>query len=599
MLNETGLRMFNANPAEDGDVGALNLASLNSRECVEQGPGGAQRTCTWTRKIRSVASIAKTFNTSFSGSAGMAVTVTPATFTINPGEEKTLTIQADLSAAPLEVWSQGEITFTNTAVVPTYSETSPAAPAVPIPDNGYAGGFGGGTQACVAVDTTGDLPVGQLVHGLTVQVAMAHTWLGDLTLKLRSPDGTTLGLMSLAGFAETLDDGTQEDSLESSNLLATFPITFSDSAGTSAEAMGGTLTSAQVVCRDGGTPCSYSPAPGAVAQPPSSLAGFNGGSAIGVWTLCAGDSVGFDTGSLTSLRVDIATAPIETLHMPVAAFGVEPEPDITVAPTSVSASGDVGGPVVTETFEIGNAGFDDLDWNEVPAVGSAPVWEQVEDDLNGIISSNFPGDGGGAFSANDFELEEETTLARIFTPGFDNTAQLGAQPSITWQIYPDAAGEPAGDPETNPGAALWSYTANIGDPEVSIGNDDITLNLVTAAEDVTLPAGTYWLTVFPTYTTPTGQWNWSQGVPAGAVTPLISPVIFGLPDWTPINGPPINTAWTDTAFTLSAAQSCGAPWVSIDPTNGTVAPDGSQEVEVSFDPTGLTEGLHEAIVLHR
>jgi len=43
---------------------------------------------------------------------------------------------------------------------------------------------------------------------ISVDVTINHTWIGDLVLKLVSPDGDTLTLMSRAGYAETVDDGT-------------------------------------------------------------------------------------------------------------------------------------------------------------------------------------------------------------------------------------------------------------------------------------------------------------------------------------------------------------------------------------------------------
>jgi hypothetical protein len=47
---------------------------------------------------------------------------------------------------------------------------------------------------------------------------------------------------------------------------------------------------------------------------------------------------------------------------------------------------------------------------------------------------------------------------------------------------------------------------------------------------------------------------------------------------------------TGSAELTACEVTDGAPWVTIDPTSGTVAPDGSQVVSVTFDSTGLADG---------
>lgn len=597
VMDETPLRMFQADPASGGDPSSLNVASLQNNACVG--------TCTWTRKVRSVASTPVTYTASFSSTSGVTATVTPGVFTISPGQTLTLTIEADVTAATFNQFNFGDVVLTPSVVgsgVPYVETVTPGAP-IPLPGPpDYAGGFNNPTMACINVDTTGD--VSGLVSSVEIDVAMTHSWIGDTVLKLGSPSGSVLGVMSRPGLAEVNDDGSGCCGA-SSNLLAAFPITFRDGAPTSAEAMGsGALGSNGVVCRDLGTPCEYSPAPGSVAQPPSNFAGFRGQNAEGVWTFCAGDAdSAFDPGSLASvtLRVEPGSLPAPPVHLPMAVFAIEPAPEITLTPSSVSANGVQGGPVVTANVAIGNDGFIDLTWNQSPIAGTVTVWQQAEDATGGIVSDFFNGNSSGAYSASDFTLGAATTLTEIFTPGFDNTASLGAQPSVTWAIYPDAAGVPAGDPQSNPGPALWQYSANIGSPQLDITGDNLTLDLLAAGQNVALPAGTYWLTVFPTYTNALAagnRWNWSQGVPAGAQTHLIDPGnLFGAgaTAWTSLSA--LGIAWTDTAFRLTGSVgSCGAPWLSMAPTSGTVAPSASQTVVVSMDPASLAPGTHNAVL---
>ena len=71
----------------------------------------------------------------------------------------------------------------------------------------------------------------------------------------------------------------------------------------------------------------------------------------------------------------------------------------------------------------------------------------------------------------------------------------GAAVDLTWSIYPDAAGLPAGHPATNPGAAVWSYTAAPNAAGVSTAGGFLSLNLAAAGQNLVLPPGTYWLVV--------------------------------------------------------------------------------------------------------
>jgi subtilisin-like proprotein convertase family protein len=166
-----------------------------------------------------------------------------------------------------------------------------------IADNTY-----NGTLASMA-STSVNVPASGTITRVGVRIGVSHTWAGDLTLKLRSPVGTIVTLMSRPGVLETADDG--NDALgvgDSSNLLNTFPITFDDLAASSAETMGNTLTNGGVVCQDDAR-CSYAPNPGAAT--PGNLSSFNAQNSQGIWTLYAGDSVAGDTGSITSVTMII------------------------------------------------------------------------------------------------------------------------------------------------------------------------------------------------------------------------------------------------------------------------------------------------------
>ncbi len=169
-----------------------------------------------------------------------------------------------------------------------------------ITDGGYDGTQA--SMACTVIDASA-IPSGDTLNSATATVQLTHTWLGDLTAKLISPDGSVLTLFSRPGMAEPADDGTGCCG-DSSDLAAASPLTFDDLATNDAELMGGTLTSAQVVCLDDGF-CNYFTNPGAAATPPATFADLAGETASGNWTLCVGDAGGGDTGQISGWSITL------------------------------------------------------------------------------------------------------------------------------------------------------------------------------------------------------------------------------------------------------------------------------------------------------
>jgi len=298
------------------------------------------------------------------------------------------------------------------------------------------------------------------------------------------------------------------------------------------------------------------------------------------------------------------------LHMTVAIRGTGPgsPPRIAVDPASITATGNAGFPhAVTRPLNILNNGGFDLDWSittgTADTTGDVTVlWDQPQDGSSAILSSFSVAQNGGVYTAGAFRLVADATLTSIFTPGFDSGNLLGDSPGITWQIYRSVNDEPEGNPQTNPGVAVWSYTAGPSDPGVSFtGSGVLTLNLVAAAEDLALDEGSYWLTVFPTYTgnitTSTDpRWSWFQAQPVGVGSKLIAPT-FGDTNWTLTGTGGLGTAIQDVAFTLSGIQGsieCGAPWLSASPDSGIVSSGGTGATTLSLNAAALTEGVYAA-----
>jgi subtilisin-like proprotein convertase family protein len=161
-----------------------------------------------------------------------------------------------------------------------------------IVDDGYDGSLTEPTSvACGEVDvaSTGF----DKVDKVTLEVGIEHTFVSDLTMKLQSPAGTTLILVSRPTVLETADDGTDDltDGHSEADLSKDVPIGFDDDSciGCGAENMGFTLDSDQVVCKDAGA-CTYYPEPNQHQEFGAGLSDFIGESAVGTWKFCVGDS---------------------------------------------------------------------------------------------------------------------------------------------------------------------------------------------------------------------------------------------------------------------------------------------------------------------
>ncbi len=172
---------------------------------------------------------------------------------------------------------------------------TPDGTCTAIPDDAYDGSLA--SMACLTVPG-----VDLLVTDVNVDLSLNHTWIGDLTIKVVSPQGTVVTLQSRADFAEPADDGTGCCG-DSSDLIETSPFTFDDDATDSAEAMGTTIGGTEFACQDDAI-CDYFPFPD--TGPGVNLADFNDERGNGDWLVCVGDSATGDTGDvcLAALTLD-------------------------------------------------------------------------------------------------------------------------------------------------------------------------------------------------------------------------------------------------------------------------------------------------------
>jgi subtilisin family serine protease/subtilisin-like proprotein convertase family protein len=627
VFDETGANYAAANPAIGGDPKTLNQPSMADYQCAGE--------CTWTRTVKSVLDAPATYNASATAPVGMSVTITPSSFTIDPGEELELTITADVTGLPVGAYAFAQVNLE------TGTSSFTSTPNVAIPDNAYDGSMG--SMACDAIDAS-SIPAGEAVTDVTVELAASHTWIGDLVVKLFSPDGGILGLLSRPGYAEPADDGTGCCG-DSSNLSIAFPLLYTDASSDDAETMGDTIDTSQNVCEADGR-CDYFPNPDSVVGH-SSFAGFAGETAAGDWTLCMGDSVGGDTGTFAewTLTIDYGDAPvvgIASQQLPVVVIPREvlEEPVITVDPASLMSSQGTN-QVVTETLTVGNAGGADLLWEVVEdaplatgtVLGAAtPIQTSgttvTIGDLNLAFSAgaeagltvipSFPAspfdlvtithsvsqaivagnsvacssDGGVTTTENQFlrtfTLEDFGILGEFDVTevqfGIENLS--GSAQTLAINLY------------TLDGAFIYANMTLIGTADVAL--DPQSLTIATVLVTGTVPAGSTLVVEIaaPNMTGVSGFWIGSNT--AGETAPsYIASTPCGLPNplaFGAIGFPNVHVVMNVTGD--AAPVSCDAPggvsWVDVDPLAGTVIPGGMQDVSVTFDSTGLAMGEYTA-----
>lgn len=166
------------------------------------------------------------------------------------------------SSRPL-VLEEGQALRHDVQIYPVATADYVRAVPVAIPDNNATG-----------ITSVINVPLHADVSAVTVDISVTHTWRGDLTVSLTSPNGTVVRLHNRTGSS-------------ADNINGTY---------------GTTLT----------------------VDGPGALADFAGGPAFGNWTLFVSDTASTDTGTLNSwgLHLTYALAPSATPGTPAPAFGL-------------------------------------------------------------------------------------------------------------------------------------------------------------------------------------------------------------------------------------------------------------------------------------
>lgn len=168
-----------------------------------------------------------------------------------------------------------------------------------IPDDGYDGTIESMGCAELDIDDPRD------VETVSMQIAMAHTFVGDLVIKVVPPDGPIVTALMRPGVPEPFDgDIPPSGNGSGTDLDPSGPILFgSADSDVSAEDMGATLPGAGRVCLDDGI-CFFRANAG-VNAPAGDITALTGVAGAGTWRVCFGDATLGDTGSVDRVTLSL------------------------------------------------------------------------------------------------------------------------------------------------------------------------------------------------------------------------------------------------------------------------------------------------------
>lgn len=285
------------------------------------------------------------------------------------------------------------------------------------------------------------------------------------------------------------------------------------------------------------------------------------------------------------------------LHLPIALNPAGPA--ITVNPGSLSGSSDT---TVSNDLTISNIGNPTLNWT-VQSSGTAQVTPlNTATSTNGQLGGLYNGTMEGDYWSQNFDLSGATHITTMRALGFvlpSGSLTTTNTPQVTFSIYADNSGVPAGAPEGFGAAPIWTYSNTIGSSNgITTTSGTLQLNLNAApVPALDLPSGRYWMTVYPTIngdgsgsSTANPLWAWRTSPDAQIGNP---PVVYE-PYYDPGTFFTVPGLTAMTAF-VQGTINCTLPsWASLTTSSGSLGFAGSQTIPVVFDATGLSAGTYTA-----
>ncbi|MGQ0801774.1 MAG: S8 family serine peptidase [Pseudomarimonas sp.] len=298
------------------------------------------------------------------------------------------------------------------------------------------------------------------------------------------------------------------------------------------------------------------------------------------------------------------------LHLPMVVF--PGGPTIAVSPTSISASSSSS---VSNNLTISNTGNPTLSWQVQPTGTATIVPFNTTSTTNGQLGGTYlngPQCTGATCNfhwSQNFDLTGSMRITTLRANGFTlpGTTALSAAntPSITFSVYADNAGEPAGAPPgvgapSGLGAApIWTFTGAINAANgITTTGGALSLDLLAAnvaGTPLNLSPGRYWMTVTPTTTSTAAQtaanplWAWfvSGDTQVGNLPRLFAPHV------NPAALQPAPTTFSMFSGFVQGTVNCELPtWVQLTTTSGTLGFAGSQTIPVQFNAGSLALGTY-------
>ncbi|MEN8720123.1 MAG: S8 family serine peptidase [Oceanococcaceae bacterium] len=163
LLDENEANYTAADPTAGGDPTALNRPSLGHGDCV-----GA---CSWMRTL--TATVDGSWSAVTAATEGLIVRASPATFTLQAGEEITLSITADTVGLTPDQWH-----FADLRLVPTAANVPETHLPVAVRTGAMESDAGEGTEAAAPRSTSAVVRGGAL-NGLALVMLLALGWCGQ------------------------------------------------------------------------------------------------------------------------------------------------------------------------------------------------------------------------------------------------------------------------------------------------------------------------------------------------------------------------------------------------------------------------------------
>lgn len=292
------------------------------------------------------------------------------------------------------------------------------------------------------------------------------------------------------------------------------------------------------------------------------------------------------------------TVGVSNTRIPVALVPVEPQPIALLGEDAVVSTQERD-ETTEHSFTVSNIGEYDLEWSaeqfnpRTIESASGKLWGNARSGSSGSINNYVNPANAGYYQSDYFVLYAQSEIDEIRVDGFFLGGDLTEATNLTWAVYADADGVPAGHPDLAPGDALWTFSAEPDAVGVDITEDSMNLDLDAAgAPPLDLAGGKYWLVAFPHLDSfsqsPSYLYAWYNGDRGGG---RYTGLLGGLDTWV--------AASAGRSFELHGSVECSDeynPWLNLSPSSGLLASGESETVNMSLYSTGLEEGIYESAV---